>query len=54
MGKSKLQELVHQDQVSVNSIHKKTLWLVEGDYQSVLNSNILANPFSQTVEVLIK
>jgi phosphoribosylformylglycinamidine synthase subunit PurQ / glutaminase len=47
-GESK-KEILQGEGISVTSLKKSILWAIEGDYQAVLNSNILANPFSQTI-----
>jgi phosphoribosylformylglycinamidine synthase subunit PurQ / glutaminase len=47
-GESK-KEILLQEGIAINSLKKSILWVIDGDYQSVLDSNILANPFSQTV-----
>jgi phosphoribosylformylglycinamidine synthase subunit PurQ / glutaminase len=47
-GESK-KEILHHEGVMITSLKKSTLWAIEGDSQAVLDSNILANPFSQKV-----
>ena len=51
VGQSKLQSLHHLGDQSVTHIAKKTVWLISGDVSKVVDSGILANPFSQIVEV---
>jgi phosphoribosylformylglycinamidine synthase subunit PurQ / glutaminase len=47
-GESKKEILQHEG-IKINSLKKSILWAIEGDSDSVLDSNILANPFSQTI-----
>ena len=51
VGQSKLQSLHHLGDQSVTHIAKKTIWLISGDVDKVMESGILANQFSQIVEV---
>lgn len=51
VGQSKLQSLQHSGNKSITQISKKTLWLIKGDAQKVIESGVLANPFSQIIEV---
>jgi phosphoribosylformylglycinamidine synthase subunit PurQ / glutaminase len=47
-GESKKEILQHEG-IEIESLKKSILWSINGDYQAVLDSNILANPFSQSV-----
>lgn len=47
-GESKKEILQHEG-ITIDSLKKSILWAIDGDSDSVLNSNILANPFSQTI-----
>jgi phosphoribosylformylglycinamidine synthase subunit PurQ / glutaminase len=47
-GESK-KEILQNEGIRITSLKKSILWAIEGDYQAVLDSNILANPFSQTI-----
>jgi phosphoribosylformylglycinamidine synthase subunit PurQ / glutaminase len=47
-GESKKEILQHEG-ITINSLKKSILWSIDGDYQAVLDSNILANQFSQTI-----
>ena len=47
-GESKKEILVGQG-VMIEVLKKSILWKIDGDYQAVIDSNILANPFSQTI-----
>jgi phosphoribosylformylglycinamidine synthase subunit PurQ / glutaminase len=47
-GESK-KEILQQEGIVITNLKKSILWAIEGDYQSVLDSHILANPFSQSV-----
>ncbi len=48
VGESKREILVVQG-VMIEVLKKSILWKIDGDYQAVIDSNILANPFSQTI-----
>ena len=47
-GESKKEILVWQG-IMIEVLKKSILWKIDGDYQAVIDSNILANPFSQTI-----
>jgi phosphoribosylformylglycinamidine synthase subunit PurQ / glutaminase len=51
VGQSKLQSLQHSGNNSITQISKKIIWLIKGDLQKVIESGVLANPFSQIIEV---
>jgi phosphoribosylformylglycinamidine synthase subunit PurQ / glutaminase len=50
VGQSKLQSLKHSGNKSISKISKKIVWLIKGDVQKVIESGVLANPFSQIIE----
>jgi phosphoribosylformylglycinamidine synthase subunit PurQ / glutaminase len=47
-GESKKEILQHEG-ITVSSLKKSILWAIDGDYDAVIDSNILANPFSQNL-----
>jgi phosphoribosylformylglycinamidine synthase subunit PurQ / glutaminase len=51
VGVDKKTNLAHSG-IAVESISKGLIWQVEGDLEGVLASNILANPFGQTVYLM--
>jgi phosphoribosylformylglycinamidine synthase subunit PurQ / glutaminase len=51
VGQSVLQNLRHDGNKTITQISKKILWLIKGDAQKVIESGVLANPFSQIIEV---
>jgi phosphoribosylformylglycinamidine synthase subunit PurQ / glutaminase len=51
VGQSVLQNLRHGSNKTITQISKKTLWLIKGDARKVIESGVLANPFSQIIEV---
>jgi phosphoribosylformylglycinamidine synthase subunit PurQ / glutaminase len=51
VGQSKLQILHHSGNKSITQISKKIIWLIKGDVQKAIESGVLANPFSQIIEV---
>jgi phosphoribosylformylglycinamidine synthase subunit PurQ / glutaminase len=51
VGQSALQSLHHSGNKSITKITKKILWLIKGNVRQVIDSGILANPFSQIIEI---
>ncbi len=52
VGQAALQKLLHTSKTNISSISKKTIWLINGETQKVLDSGVLANPFSQNIWVV--